>query len=128
MNSNKDHLPLGDVGALVDYERSRVPSQHARGWFSLSAVFLGICVGIPPMVLGSNLAAGMGFQKAFSAIIWSSLIAMPICVLASQVDEEPPFDWNDIEVCVRQSWSPNHLGDYRDRYVLLGGDEHGNFY
>jgi cytosine permease len=83
--NNKDYPPGGKVGALVDYERSRVPAQQARGWFSLSAVFLGICVGIPPMVLGSNLAAGMGFQKAFSAIIWSSLIAMPICVLASHV-------------------------------------------
>ncbi len=37
------------------------------------------------MVLGSNLAAGMGFKVAFSAIIWGSLIAMPICVLASHV-------------------------------------------
>lgn len=83
--NNKDYPPGGEVGALVDYERSRVPAQQARGWFSLSAVFLGICVGIPPMVLGSNLAAGMGFQKAFSAIIWSSLIAMPICVLASHI-------------------------------------------
>jgi cytosine permease len=85
MKNKKDHLLGEDTGALVDYERSRVPTQQARGWFSLSAVFLGICVGIPPMVLGSNLAAGMGFRKAFSAIIWSSLIAMPICVLASQV-------------------------------------------
>ncbi len=83
--NNKDHLPAGVGDALVDYERSRVPAQQARGWFSLSAVFLGICVGIPPMVLGSNLAAGMGFHEAFSAIIWSSLIAMPICVLASHV-------------------------------------------
>ena len=83
--TDKDYLPVGDGIALIDYERSRVPVQHARGWFSLSAVFLGICVGIPPMVLGSSLAAGMGFQKAFSAIIWSSLIAMPICVLASHV-------------------------------------------
>jgi cytosine permease len=83
--NNKDYPPGGEVGALVDYERSRVPAQQARGWFSLSAVFLGICVGIPPMVLGSNLAAGMGFEKAFSAIIWSSLIAMPICVLASHI-------------------------------------------
>jgi cytosine permease len=82
---NKDHLPDEVHGALVDYERSRVPHQQARGWFSLSTVFLGICVGIPPMVLGSNLAAGMGFQKAFSAIIWGSLIAMPICVLAAHV-------------------------------------------
>ena len=79
-----DQLKVRD-SALVDYERSRVPAQQARGWLSLSAVFLGICVGIPPMVLGSNLAAGMGFQKAFSAIIWSSLIAMPICVLAAHV-------------------------------------------
>jgi cytosine permease len=83
--NNKDNLSAGVGDALVDYERSRVPAQQARGWFSLSAVFLGICVGIPPMVLGSNLAAGMGFHKAFSAIIWSSLIAMPICVLASHV-------------------------------------------
>ena len=79
-----DHLQVRD-DALIDYERSRVPAQQARGWVSLSAVFLGICVGIPPMVLGSNLAAGMGFQKAFSAVLWSSLIAMPICVLAAHV-------------------------------------------
>jgi cytosine permease len=72
-------------GTLFDYERSRVPASKTRGWFSLSAVFLGICVGIPPMILGSSLAAGMGFHRAFSAILWSSLIAMPICVLAAQV-------------------------------------------
>jgi cytosine permease len=71
--------------SLFDYERSRVPASKTRGWFSLSAVFLGICVGIPPMILGSSLAAGMGFHRAFSAILWSSLIAMPICVLAAQV-------------------------------------------
>jgi cytosine permease len=83
--NNKVQVSDEASGALADYERSRVPAQQARGWFSLSTVFLGICVGIPPMVLGSNLAAGMGFQKAFSAIIWGSLIAMPICVLASHV-------------------------------------------
>lgn len=83
--NNKDKLPTVVGGALIDYERSRVPAQQARGWFSLSTVFIGICVGIPPMVLGSNLAAGMGFQRAFWAIIWGSLIAMPICVLASHV-------------------------------------------
>jgi cytosine permease len=70
---------------LFDHERSRVPPNHSRNWISLSAVFLGICVGIPPMVLGSNLAAGMGFRAAASAVVWSSLIAMPICVLASHV-------------------------------------------
>ena len=77
--------PSANGVSLFDYERSRVPASQTRGWVSLSAVFVGICVGIPPMILGSSLAAGMGFQRASSSILWSSLIAMPICVLAAQV-------------------------------------------
>jgi cytosine permease len=74
-----DHTPG------TDYARSRVPPGEGRGWFRLAAVFIGICIGIPPMVLGSDLAAGLGLGKAISATLWSSVIAMPICALAAYV-------------------------------------------
>jgi cytosine permease len=69
----------------TDYARSQVPVEQGRSWFKLAAVFVGICVGIPPMVLGADLAAGMGLNKAISVTLWSSLIAMPVCLLAAYV-------------------------------------------
>lgn len=70
---------------LQDYEHSAVPAGQYRGYVSLTLVFVGVCIGIPPLLLGSKLVAGMGMKNAASAILWSSLIATPICLLASHV-------------------------------------------
>jgi cytosine permease len=70
---------------LEDYERRQVPSDQGRSYLNLSFVFVGICVGIPPLLLGSALVAGMGLRGALLALVWSSVVATPICVLASHV-------------------------------------------
>ncbi len=70
---------------LEDYARMQVPVQKGRNYVQLTMVFLAVCIGVPPLLLGSALAAGMGLNKAASAILWSSLIATPICLLASHV-------------------------------------------
>src|SRR5581483_6736532 len=80
-------MPTDDSNSSVlqDYEHSAVPASHYRGYLSLILVFVGVCIGIPPLLLGSKLVAGMGMKNAASAVLWSSLIATPICLLASHV-------------------------------------------
>ncbi len=68
-----------------DYERQRVPPEARRTWWDLTLVYLGVCIAIPSFLLGSALAVGLGLGDTVSATIWGTLIATPICLLASHV-------------------------------------------
>lgn len=51
---------------LEDYARAKVPDREGRSYVELTLVFLAVCVGVPPLLLGSALVAGMGLaDKCF---------------------------------------------------------------
>ena len=62
-----------------------MPAEKGRNYIELTAVFLSLCVGIPPLLLGSALVARMGLEKAIAATFWGCVLATPICLLASHV-------------------------------------------
>ncbi|MCI0622705.1 MAG: cytosine permease, partial [Acidobacteria bacterium] len=82
---NDQEKPPGQKRVFEDYERQRVPAEVRRTWWDLTLVYLGVCIAIPSFLLGSALAVGLGFRDTIGATIWGTLIATPICLLASHV-------------------------------------------
>lgn len=70
---------------LNDYSRSRVPDHATVGGFRIAVVVFGIGVTLPVFFVGSELAAGLGFQGAALAMAGGCALVAVLMIATSVI-------------------------------------------